>query len=323
MRRLLPLLVLVACGKKPVDNAAIEWMTNTEAAEAKALAEKKPLFVYVGASWDSGAKELEDRTFPDPDVRAIAKRYVMLHLDGTDDEEPTYQRNAKRFRVLGTPALIVYAPDLKTELHRGSEFVRPQQLASILMYADASGGGLDGIRARASYDALRDVLRELRERALTHELMDPKRIPPWTDCYAKPKPEQPDCLRAETMRSDRMNAEHARFEHVVLPALLADSPVLSMNVRNGKGKESTDATAGPWTPEQKLGTRNVEVGIDLGDGTKLGWGSYRTIHRAPAATATRGDDALHSGIEVLYQTDSTSVKMIVLTDGFRRPRDWN
>jgi len=325
LRRLLPLAVLGvcgACGKKPADERAISWVTSVETAEATALAEKKPVLVYVHASWDTGSKELENVTFNDPDVRALSTRYVMLAVDATDDEDRGYQERSRRFRVVGVPSLIVYGPDLRTELHRENSYIPPQQLASILQYADASGhpGGMGEVRARASYGALQGVLQAMRDRALSDPLMDPARIEPWASCYAKPAAEQPACLKDEEARTNRMNADHARLEHEVLPAILADSPVVSMHLQRSSGQQYLWANSEPTRLEQKLGTRNVEVGVDLGAGTTLGWGAYRTRQRY--ATPARGDDTLHPGIEVVYRTEHDFVKMVVLTDGFRRPADW-
>ena len=185
------------------------------------------------------------------------------------------------------------------------------------------------MQARKSYDGLREQLRGIRERTLNEPMMDPTRNPPLGNCYAKPPAEQADCVKEDEAVRKRFNENHDHLEHEVLPALLADSPVLSMSVRRSKDNDYAWAWVGPQHPKQKLGTRNVDVGIELGDGTKLGWGEYRTSHFSPPfpmpkepARELRGDDKLHSGIEVVYRTSDSYVKMVVLTDGFRRPKEW-
>ena len=128
MRRIGSLLVVFAlssmagCGKSHVV-PPLTWETDHVAALARSAREDRPLFVFVGAEWDTGAKELERVTFADARVRNELRRFVNLYVDMTDDELPSTQSTTLRFKIIGEPALVVLAPDGETELVRIHQFV--------------------------------------------------------------------------------------------------------------------------------------------------------------------------------------------------------
>jgi thiol:disulfide interchange protein len=137
MRCLGSLLVVVAlssisgCGKSHVVEP-LTWETDDVVALARSAQEDRPLFVYVGADWDTAAKELEYVTFADARVRKELRRFVNLHVDMTDDELPSTTRATQRFKIIGEPALLVLAPDGETELVRIHQFVPPAELLAVL-----------------------------------------------------------------------------------------------------------------------------------------------------------------------------------------------
>lgn len=145
--RLLPVLVGVAaagaggCGKSLVD-APLVWYDDLDAATARATAENKPLLVYFGASWDCAAKELETSTFRDGDVRwLLARHFVALRVDASDDEDPRTRRLSDRFKVVGDPTVIVVGPDGNDERVRFNEFVAPRLFERVLRASLAPDGG--------------------------------------------------------------------------------------------------------------------------------------------------------------------------------------
>ena len=113
------------------DAPAIAWLTSEDAALAKANTEGKPLMIDFGASWCTGCKELEDQTFPDKDVRKEAQRFVALHVDATDDEDPQVKALSTKYGVKGLPTVIMIDNKGKEQV-RFNEFVKPDKFVTAM-----------------------------------------------------------------------------------------------------------------------------------------------------------------------------------------------
>ncbi len=122
--------------------APIDWITNEEQGRAKALAEGKPVIVDFGAAWCTACKELEHKTFPDPTVQAEAKRFVAIHVDATDDENPDTVRLQKKYNVVGLPTVVILDKDGK-EVARFNEFVGAAKFRAALKKVPADGKATD------------------------------------------------------------------------------------------------------------------------------------------------------------------------------------
>jgi thiol:disulfide interchange protein DsbD len=110
----------------------LKWEANETAARTRAATERKPLLVDFGASWCGACKELDEKTFPDPRVVTEGGRFVALHVDATDDDDPEVSRVRKKYGVTeGLPVVLLYASD-GTEAFRFTEFVPPDRLANAL-----------------------------------------------------------------------------------------------------------------------------------------------------------------------------------------------
>lgn len=126
------------------DAPEIVWMTNEEAALAKANAEGKPLLIDFGAEWCTACKELEHQTFPDPTVRTEAQRFVALRVDATDDEDKTVVRLKDKYKVVGLPTVIMLDKSGK-EVVRFNEFVKPDAFAAAMKCNVGSGKSADAV----------------------------------------------------------------------------------------------------------------------------------------------------------------------------------
>jgi thioredoxin:protein disulfide reductase len=111
---------------------SIAWESSEVAARARAESEHKPLLVDFGASWCGACKELDEKTFPDARVRAEGARFVSLHVDATDDDDPEVGRVRKKYGVTeGLPVVLLFGTD-GAEAFRFTEFVPPDRLATAL-----------------------------------------------------------------------------------------------------------------------------------------------------------------------------------------------
>jgi thioredoxin:protein disulfide reductase len=108
------------------DAPEIVWFTNEEEALAKAKAEGKPVLIDFGAEWCAACKKLEHQTFPDPNVRSEAQRFVALRVDATDDEDETINKLKDKYKVVGLPTVIMLDKNGK-EAVRFNDFVKADQ----------------------------------------------------------------------------------------------------------------------------------------------------------------------------------------------------
>jgi thiol:disulfide interchange protein DsbD len=110
----------------------LNWESNEVSARTRAASEHKPLLVDFGASWCGACKELDEKTFPDTRVRTEAGRFVALHVDATDDDDPEVVRVRHKYGALeGLPVVLLFGSD-GNEAFRFTEFVPPDRLVTAL-----------------------------------------------------------------------------------------------------------------------------------------------------------------------------------------------
>jgi hypothetical protein len=192
--------------------------------------------------------------------------------------------------------------------------------------------------AIASYRASKVEVDAVAE-GVTSSLGWMANIQPYDKCEA----EDQRCREQRVADRERLWAEIARWQREVLPGLVRGKPILGLVVKAqyaAGGPLLTIGRAAPTSPGVKTGSVPVENGVDadppdvMGDreiGRKLGWGLYQTA--VEEGGVRRGDGAFHRGIEVAWShghgsgsrtqpTLRVDVRVVLLTDGFRRPDDW-
>lgn len=121
------------------DAPEITWLTNEEEALAKANAEGKPVLIDFGAEWCAACKKLEHQTFPDPNVRSEAQRFVALRVDATDDEDESVNKLKDKYKVVGLPTVIMLDKTGK-EVVRFNDFVQADKFYAAMKCNVGSGG---------------------------------------------------------------------------------------------------------------------------------------------------------------------------------------
>jgi thiol:disulfide interchange protein DsbD len=84
-----------------------EWMYYSEINLENAKKAKKPVLIDFWADWCAACKELEQFTFSKPEFKAMAKDFVLLKFDATNETEKL-QKLKEKYGIVGLPTLIIY-----------------------------------------------------------------------------------------------------------------------------------------------------------------------------------------------------------------------
>lgn len=135
-------------------SGGIAWHHATNDAEvnaafASAKADRKPVFVYWGATWCPPCNQLKATLFNRQDFIERSRAFVPVYIDG---DSPGAQKLGTRFKVRGYPTMLLFNP-AGDELTRLPGEVDAQQVTQVLtlgmsaqrplkaVLADARAGG--------------------------------------------------------------------------------------------------------------------------------------------------------------------------------------
>ncbi len=112
-----PLQPLAGPGAAPEATAAhalafkrIKTVADLDRELATARAAGRPAMLDFYADWCVSCKEMEHRTFTDPEVQAEMSRAVLLQADVTANDEAD-RALLDRFGILGPPTIVFFGPD--------------------------------------------------------------------------------------------------------------------------------------------------------------------------------------------------------------------
>jgi len=128
--------LLPAGGAAPDRTAAGEeraepaWLSDDRAAFAAAREQGKPVMMDFWAAWCAACLELDERTYNQPEVLALAADFVAVKMDLTE-RSAANDELARRYGVVGMPTVLFFDPQGR-ELERFSGFVNARDLAVVL-----------------------------------------------------------------------------------------------------------------------------------------------------------------------------------------------
>jgi thiol-disulfide isomerase/thioredoxin len=109
---------------------ALEWEPFTTDTYDGARRRGAPFVIEFRADWCAPCREMEERTFRDPNVVAAGREMSFLSVDMTEPDE-FIERVIRSFQVHAAPTMIFFDSGGK-EWHRRGGFIGPDEFAQLL-----------------------------------------------------------------------------------------------------------------------------------------------------------------------------------------------
>jgi thiol:disulfide interchange protein DsbD len=99
-------------GASSVTNA-VQWFAYSDEKVAEASRSGRPVLIDFWADWCIACKELDKRTFSEPEVIEASHSFVMLKVDSTSAKDLQAKAICQKYGVKGFPTLVFLAGDGK------------------------------------------------------------------------------------------------------------------------------------------------------------------------------------------------------------------
>lgn len=87
----------------------MKWQDYSEAALTDAVKNQKPAIIVFWAEWCAACHELEENTFTNPRVQALAENFVLLKFNATSNS-PQLTELKKKYLIQGLPTVVFINP---------------------------------------------------------------------------------------------------------------------------------------------------------------------------------------------------------------------
>lgn len=107
------------------------WIHGEKAGLAAAKAAGKPALLDFYADWCLPCKEMEIKTFDHPEVAEELRRFQLVKIDTTNDDDPEVIEAKKRYRADTLPTVVLIGSDGRVA-HHIDHYVEPHELLPLL-----------------------------------------------------------------------------------------------------------------------------------------------------------------------------------------------
>jgi thioredoxin:protein disulfide reductase len=120
----------VATGTTAAAHVEPDWIWDMDAGFAEAAASGKPVMMDFWAEWCAACKELDHKTYNQPEILSLAAQFTSIKVDMTEKSEANAAVQ-KHYGVVGMPTVIFF-DSAGNELTRFAGFKKAEDLAPIL-----------------------------------------------------------------------------------------------------------------------------------------------------------------------------------------------
>lgn len=107
-----------------------KWLNEVEQGFSRADRENKPLLLDVYADWCAACKELDEKTWSDPEVQKRLAEFITVKLDVTKSDEQS-EKYLKKYNIYGMPTVIFFGSSGE-EITRFEGFKSSQEVNEII-----------------------------------------------------------------------------------------------------------------------------------------------------------------------------------------------
>ncbi len=89
---------------------SLHWIKSEGEGLSLAMKKKKPAIIDFYADWCGACTELDEKTFIDDDIQAMAEHFVMIKIDATESSSVT-DNLFEKYEISGLPVVVFLRPD--------------------------------------------------------------------------------------------------------------------------------------------------------------------------------------------------------------------